>query len=292
MFGFLSDLLAPKPRKALSSYRPHIDALEERWCMDASHITLNATVLANHMVQLSGAITGQHVADFHVTFAGSVYGMTTSDSSGNFSYTTSQAWLGTVYAAGIDDWARCTDTAEAVIAKSAPALSISIAYGAQNNVTVSGTVTDLDAAGRTVTLGGVAYGTVVTDSSGNFSLTTTASGLGQLTATVSDAWWQSATASATLTSNAPVIQNFEAARGANNVWTFTGKVVDESPAGLTVRFGGLMLLTSQTATVDENGNFTLTCVLDPMMTMSGNATAVVTDWWGISSDEVWEFVSV
>lgn len=292
MFEFLSQWLTQKPKKSPRSYRPQLESLEDRWCPDASHITLYALVLSGHMVQLSGTITGEHVAGFNVTFSGAASGSTTSDSSGNFSLTTSQANLGTVYASGIDGSAHATDTANATIAKTPPSLILFISYGSQRTITASGTVSDLDPVGRTVTIGGVASGSLTTNSLGQYSLTTTASALGQVTASVTDAWGQTSYATPfTLTSDVPVIENFTAIHGAGNVWTFQGRVVDESAAGLTVYFGGLGSLMGQSVTVDTDGTFTFTRTLDPMMDLGHTATAIVTDWWGLESAEAWCDVS-
>jgi hypothetical protein len=54
----------------------------------------------------------------------------------------------------------------------------------------------------------------------------------------------------------PVISGFKhTVQG--NVVIFTGKVEDENPSGLTVRFGGPPSMDGQVATTDASGNFTL-----------------------------------
>jgi hypothetical protein len=52
---------------------------------------------------------------------------------------------------------------------------------------------------------------------------------------------------------APLIFNFMGINGAT-MWTFTGQVVDEHPAGLVVTFGGL-LSGHQTSVQDAAGHF-------------------------------------
>jgi hypothetical protein len=89
--------------------------------------------------------------------------------------------------------------------------------------------------------------------------------------------------------SAPVISNFTATQGSNNVWTFTGLVTDDSPAGLTVNFGGLPSLQDKTATVGADGRFSLTVAL--AQGESGEATAQVTDWWGLTSNLAWVMVN-
>ncbi len=283
MFGILSQLLSKKQKKVPNSYRPRIEQLEDRWC---PAISFNATVLAGHSVQFSGTVSGEYYSGVHVWITGAATASTTTDSNGNYSLTTSNASLGAVYALSSDDLAHALGWAETTIAVTAPSVSLSLAYGTRNNVTVSGTVTGLDVASRNVTIAGVSSGTAVTDDSGNFSLTTTASAVGNITATTVDPWWQSSnTATVTVSSNAPVIEDFGAIHGFGNIWIFRGRVVDESPAGLTIRFGGLSSLSGRTVTVDDDGTFSFARTLDPMMD-GRTASAIVTDWFGIQSELV------
>lgn len=268
-----------------SSYRPRFDQLEERCCPDASHVTLNALVLPGHMVQLSGTVTGGLVAGLQMQFSGTVSGVTTTDTNGNFSYTTSDASLGTVYAVGLNN-AQPTDTAQATIAASAPALSLSISYGSQHTVTLSGRLTDLDAGSRSVPISGVAGGTPVTDISGNFSLTTTASALGEVDATETDLWGQvSNTATVMVSDTAPVIQNFAVFHGIGNTWIFRGSVVAGYAEGLVITFGGHTAIAGRTATVRADGTFCVTLTLPPGAHFT--ASAITTDWWGLDSDPVY-----
>jgi hypothetical protein len=285
MYGIPVLLRPKKANHVSSSYRPRIDVLEERCCPDASHVTLNALVLPGHMVQLSGTVTGGQVAGLELQFTGAVSDVTTTDTNGNFSYTTSQASLGTVYAAGLSN-AQPTDTAQATIAVAAPVLSLSISYGSQHNVTLSGWLTDIDAGSRPISIAGVAVGTPVTHSSGHFYLTTTASALGEVDATETDLWGQASnTATVMVSSSAPVIQDFAAVNSIGNIWTFTGRVVDNHPEGLTIRFGNIPALVGQTVTVRADGTFSFTCTL-PAGTY-GTASAITTGWWGLDSDPVY-----
>lgn len=274
---------APKPQ---ASYRPRFEILEDRWC-PTPHLSLNATVLPGHQVQLSGTITGDSVAGFNVMLSGAASASATTDSNGNFSVTTDQASLGTVYAVGMNGMMESTDTAQATIAVAAPTVNLSISYGSQRTVTLYGTVTGMDVAGRTVNISGVASGSPVTDSTGYFTLTTTASALGNISANTMDLWGQtSANATVTATSSAPVIQNLIAVHGIGSTWTIQGTVVDESAGGLTVSFGGdLPSYNGQTTTTADNGTFSLTKTL--AAGESGTVTAIVTDWWGQYSIEVW-----
>ena len=165
-----------------------------------------------------------------------------------------------------------------------PSLSLSVSYGSQRTVTLSGQVSDTDPGGLTITFTGMVTGSTVTNPDGTFTATFTATGLGEVDASTTDSQGlESNVATVTLTSNPPVITNFMATAGQGGVWTFTGTVTDESPAGLVVTFGGLPSLANQTATVQSNGSFELSVVLQAGE--EGTATAVTTDWWGLMSNE-------
>jgi large repetitive protein len=276
MFGYLFATRPKSQAKLQRSFRPTVEALEARDC-PTLHVTLAALVLPAHQVRLSGTVAGG--AGLNLYFNGVVTGNVTTDANGNFSYTTAQATLGTVNAQGMN-----TDQASASIAVTPPSLSsLAIAYGAQRSVTVSGTLNDIDAASQTVHFGGVVSGSAVTDGSGHFSFTANASALGTINVGEMDLWGQaSSPASVTVTSAAPVIQNFTAVNEALNIWIFTGNVVDESAAGLTITFGGCAALNGQTTTVQADGSFSFTIQL-PAGT-DCTVTAITTDWWGLMSN--------
>jgi hypothetical protein len=85
----------------------------------------------------------------------------------------------------------------------------------------------------------------------------------------------------------PEISGFTCYESSPGVWTFTGSVSDdEGVSGLMVEFGGV--LEGQSTMVREDGTFEFTMLLPPN-TMD-IATAVVTDWDGIRSEEVETFV--
>jgi hypothetical protein len=258
--------------------------LEERWC--PSHLTLNATVLPGHEVQLSGTVTGSTVAGYNIMFMGAAGGMATSDSNGNFSYLTSQASLGTVTASGMDLQGDTTDMAQAGIAVAPPRVSgLTVTCGAGNFVTISGTLTSMDPAGRNVMIGGVAMGSTTTDSAGTFSVTTNAWCLGEIDVTGTDSWGQTSnTATAQVAVAAPVITGFTADLINGNTWLFEGTVQDPSPQNLTIRFGGLLSLGAQSVQVNADGTFEFTRTL--ALGECGIATATAVDVWGQSSAPV------
>jgi hypothetical protein len=169
-------------------------------------------------------------------------------------------------------------------------ISLSVAYGTQRNITLSGQVTNAaHPAGLTVQIAGVASGTTVTDANGNYSITLPAVQLGTVTAATTDG--QSNTAQAMLAGAPPQIVNFTWTLGSTGLSTFSGQVLDASAPGLTVNFGGEPVsMQNQHVTVDADGWFYFTIRLNGTATDNGEVTATVTDWWGLQSEAVQVFV--
>jgi hypothetical protein len=247
--------------------------------------SFSATVLAGHQVSLTGTVTDGNPASVRITFSGAATGSTMANSTGAFSFTTGNASLGTVSAVGVDGQNQTSNTATASIAKPVPSMTLNLAYGSRRSVTLSGTVSDLDAASLTVTFTGVVNSSVATDGSGAFSLTTDASALGWVNATTTDLWGQtSSTVSVNVYSRPPQIRGFNATGGLGNIWTFSGWVDDESPADLIVRLGGIPSLNNVTVTVQPDATFSYVATLQSGE--HGWASAATTDWWGLNSNTV------
>ena len=145
---------------------------------------------------------------------------------------------------------------------------------------LSGSVMDEAPAGLAVNFTGVYTGSALTDSFGNFSVNVTPSQLGAITADVTDNEGLAATpVQRSCSSFAPNI-TLTGSRQVNNMWHFSGMVMDEHAPGLTVTFGGI--LAGKQATVASNGTFSLTVVLAEGQ--EGTATARTIDWWGHESN--------
>jgi streptogramin lyase len=173
----------------------------------------------------------------------------------------------------------------AAFVEAAPTISLSVSYLTGTTVTLSGQVTADAPGGLTVDFTGQVVGSVVTNADGTFSGTFQATGLGSVSATTTDAHGLvSNTATIVLTANAPVITNFAATAEGSNIWTFSGTVTDQTPAGMVVTFGGLPSLVGQTAIVQANGTFELTVSLQAGE--EGTATAQTIDAWGLVSNTV------
>ena len=227
----------------------------------------------------------------NVAFSGAATGQTTTDSAGNFLMQTQSASLGTVSAVGTDTQGQTSSAASSLITDTAPNLTLSITCGPRRMVTLSGTLTDVDQGGLMVTFSGMvpAGSTTTTNSDGSFSLTVQATGLGSIQATTTDLWGLASNAAqVAVTDNPPIIFNFQAIQGPYNLWTFSGQVADQSPAGLVVNLWGVGTITA-TATVQADGTFSVTLVIPPYFW--GTMCAETTDWYGLSSNIATTFVS-
>jgi hypothetical protein len=89
---------------------------------------------------------------------------------------------------------------------------------------------------------------------------------------------------------APQIVNYTAEQTTNGLFVITGTVVDESPGGLTVTFGGDTVGSGQRVTTNADGSFSLILQLPLDGTGAGYLTATVTDAGGLVSQEVSVFL--
>jgi hypothetical protein len=151
-------------------------------------------------------------------------------------------------------------------------------------VTVMGHVSDANPATCWISISGVMRGSTMANAQGAFSYTGQADSLGTVrAAAVNDQGLVSNLASAQVASSPPTITNFTAIHQYGTIWTFAGQVTDPSGAGqLTVTLGGLPSLNNVTATVQDNGWFSVTVQL--ANGENGTATAQTTDWWGLQSN--------
>src|SRR5437879_1224316 len=123
---------------------------------------------------------------------------------------------------------------------------------------VEGTVTDEAPAAAQVRLGGALNNTITPDASGWFGYVAAYGSGTQVTAQATDnenLTSSTATANINTPANANPFVMFSVSYGSQRQITVTGKVVDESPGGLTVTISGMA---SGTATTDSSGNFSLT----------------------------------
>ena len=186
-------------------------------------------------------------------------------------------------AVGVDAAQQATNTATSKLVIAAPTVALNVVSSTATTVTFAGTLSDIDAAGETITISGASVGSVVTDANGNYSFTTDAANLGLVSVSATDLWGDTSnTADVDLTGAAPRIIDFAAVQVYGNNFEFTGKVVGANVQGLSVNFGGLTSLNGQTTTVTDNGTFGLAQTLQPGET--GTATAQTTDSMGQASN--------
>ena len=240
-------------------------------------ITLNVQVLPGQEVQLSGVVMDDVPAGATVTFTGAVSGSTTTDANGNFSFTATDATLGTVYASAVDQSDQSTNTASANIAVPTPVLTIWVSGESSGIATINGKLADLDPASETVQFSGAASGSVTTDSSGNFSVTVYTANVGNLFASATDLWGQTSnTEEVSVPADVIGIVDFAAIRETSNVWTFEGRVIGAVPGEVTVQLGGLPSLNSSAPfAVAGDGTFAMTETLGA--NEWGTATALAID---------------
>jgi hypothetical protein len=84
---------------------------------------------------------------------------------------------------------------------------------------------------------------------------------------------------------APRITNFIGRQDTGNIWILSGDVIDESPGGLTITFGGEPnSLQNKTTTTDANGHFELVIPLNTNGSDDGLTTAQTVDTLGAQSN--------
>jgi hypothetical protein len=286
---------SPIRKKSKRPVRPqrailHVEALERRDCPSAPQITaFAATIQSGNTVLLSGTIFDNSPTAALVCFGGVGTGSVTPDASGHFQLQENLSQLGTIFATVKDSSGSISSPAFSTLADPGISVNLSVApQGPNRMVTVTGQVSCNSPAGLKVILSGVVAGSLITSSNGTFTYTGPASALGQIQAAVTDCWGITVTSSTMLINNPPRIVNFQAINNGNNIWTFTGQVQDEYAAGLVVTLGGIPSLDNVTVTVQANGTFSYTIMLQPGE--SGGVTAECIDWWGQASNEATAFV--
>jgi hypothetical protein len=165
--------------------------------------------------------------------------------------------------------------------KTAPTLVFSVVQMTDPGVWIAGQVMGSDNAYSTVEFTGAVDYSLTTQANGTFSFGCNANYLG----VVSGVAWnnlsvQTPTVNHDVTSNDPAFASFNAVRGNNNVWTFSGHVDNEELWNNRVDFYGLPELSGQYVFTDDNGNFSLSLYVDP--SHSGMVVAMATDCWGLT----------
>jgi hypothetical protein len=88
----------------------------------------------------------------------------------------------------------------------------------------------------------------------------------------------------------PVIEGFVCQPLGRGLYLITGRVVDESPGGLTVTLGGSTSAAGRSTTTQPDGTFSMTVQLRVNGTDAGFITATTVDRQGLVSEPVSQFV--
>jgi len=145
---------------------------------------------------------------------------------------------------------------------------------------IFGYVGDETPASCGVVITGAANGVALCNQQGYFDAIFNVTTPGDIFAVAGDGQSQSGMSTLTLTNAAPSVGGFIAVAGSGNTWTFSGTVGDEARSGLTVTLSGPAGVEGASASVLPGGTWSVTLTLAPGT--SGNVTATVTDWYGLT----------
>lgn len=278
-----------RPRRAAKPaasrrVRLSLERLETRACPIGGIFQLTSftsTTLPGHLVRLDGTTAGDPPAGVQISLTGHAAGATGLHGDGSFSYTTTEATLGPVTAQGVVGSTAVSNAMDSAITDTAPLITLRVVYGSQNNITLSGTVTDIDRGNLRVKLRGPVKASALTDADGNFSVSTACPSLGWEDASVVDEWGlNSNPASVNIYAPPPHITSFGGIESPGNIWTFSGTLTDSDPGGLRVYLAGFPSLDGVYATVGNDGRFSVPVQMSP--NENGQVLAMVTDWWNLS----------
>jgi hypothetical protein len=290
MIGFLTRARRPSRSVPRRRARLSLESLESRVVPAAPTITsMSGRIIGSHVV-ITGQVQDEAPSHVNVNLTGSVSGTVHADSSGAFEYIGDSDGFLVITAIAVDEGGLNSGgfviSVAPNFADQPPYITMSVTYGSQRTVTLEGTVYDESPNGIPVAISGVVTSqTVNADSQGHFTLTTVASSLGDVHGRATDfGGQQSNLATVTLVNSAPRIVDMVVTCTGQNTYVLTGRVIDESPGGLTVTLGGEVDgFSGRTVTVGSDGTFSITAVItDP--NDRGEITAQVTDWWGLTSD--------
>jgi hypothetical protein len=177
------------PRPASRRWRPQVEHLEERYCLDGSSgstffpppggpviTSFTVHMLTRKSVELDGTVTDLHPGSVTVSFGGVMTGTVSTNADGSFSFTADASSLGTVTAVATDDRSLTSAPAGGQVVSNPP--QIDAFYGgvqSGNTWTFQGHVTDESPAGLTVTFSSnvpqLQGQSATVDASGNFYIT-------------------------------------------------------------------------------------------------------------------------
>ena len=178
----------------------------------------------------------------------------------------------------------CLEQLETRDCPSAVITSLSAVSSDGQTVLISGTVQDESPGGCVVQTTGAASIAIQVNANGTFTATVPVSTEIMLQAKATDQQGLTSDQVETKVDLPPQILNFVGTHGTGNYWTFTGKVVDETPLTCHVQLGGVTALQTATVQINADGTFSVTVEMPPTTTWV--ATAQASDALGQVSDIV------
>lgn len=301
-------------RRASRSRPLGLERLETRDCPAAPVLTMHLQALASNQIAVTGHVQDENALATTVHLSGVVQAQVRPDANGAFSIVTTPNGSGPVSGLAVDDEGLWSEAAYGSVGGSVgpmtqgtggpdgnggagqspspfgPYVVFDYYSGPNRTVVIDGGVVDDNPVGLTVTFSGVVEGSVVTAADGSFHITLTASALGFFHATTVDHdGLGSNIFELELENMKPTITEFDAVNQ-TGTWVISGHVDDDWAPGLTVTLSSsIPQVHGQTVTVASNGDFDFSFDT-PAKFRGGTVSAVVTDWWGMKSDEVFTVI--
>ena len=243
----------------------------------APSIAINVDPAGNStQVHVWGWVTDENPGGLSVALGGVVSGSVATNSDGSFDAIVSAASLGSITATVSDVWGQ-TGSGGTELSAAVPSLTLQAAEtGNGNQVHVWGTLSAVHPEGMSVSISGVANGTLTPNADGSFDGWFDAAQLGEIYASTVDVWGRSTSTSTTLSSAAPALAIYAAPTGTGRQVHLWGSIADEASAGLTVSFSGVA-----NGSIVTNSDGSFDCVVDAQSV--GTISASTTDRWGQSN---------
>jgi hypothetical protein len=254
--------------------------------VDFNAMTVNTQVVPGHTVTLSGRVNGAQGPGATIAFSGAVSGSTIADANGNYTFTTSAATLGAVYAIASQQNTPISAASSAVTVN-APTITLGVSSMTDTTVTLTGTLTDVDAGGKTIAITGVDAAPVVTDANGAFKFTVARANVDTIDVSETDLWGLTSNQAEVSVANAVVIDRFSAILQDGTRWELCGKVTGVNVSNYVVSFAGLESLPGTTAVVNSDGDFAIFVTL--ALGDEGTVSAQITQ--GATSNIVYAEIS-
>jgi SdrD B-like domain len=204
---------------------------------------------------ISGAVSGDILAGVTINLTGVATASTTTDASGNYSFTGRANGTYTVIPVMAGYTFNPVSSVAFVSGASVTNTNFVATATSASTYSISGTVTGAVQAGVTMTLSGTTTGTAVTNASGYYSFSGLADGSYTVTPTLTGYTFTPANLSITLSSADSTGNNFTSVAVATTTYSMSGAVSGTTLAGVTINLTGAA---TTSTTTDTSGNFSIT----------------------------------